>query len=854
MQIRHAWFSTMCAAVVLAASTAGALEVKLTVADGADTARKAGVITSGVPFAKGVVKDVGKLSVSAAGGSTGLTAGKVIPAQFKQIARWDDGSARWVLVDCQADVAAGKKTELVLRDDGKNVAPAKAVSVSQSGGAVTVSTGPLQFVVDKKSFNLFKSIKVDGKELVTGSGRGLVLYTADKKQVVASAPDQVIVEHGGPLRAVVCLKGKYPGVHNGLMGYTVRITAYAGSKALKLRAWLENDGAHGYAPRDKPYKPEWFFFDGMAVELGLGLGGAITAECEGVKNTDKFKVLQVIEQCISVYDPVAWALDDLRYMIADTGRSPAQLPVPRSPDPRARRGKKPAKPKKPEWLLKGGNRTDGVVTLSGANGKLTAAIRHFWQQYDKGIELDGATLKLWLWPLEGEWPRKWVGHTSPGYANRMVHPLRKAGLYNLPGSVHKGYEMTLDFSGRNAKETSAELSSPLFAAAPAVYYASTEAAPGLFAAPDVRTEDDECNTKLDAWMRMTRSVADPKSKSSIWHARTDRKQACRRWDFGFWHGWMEFGDLAVPGSAYVSLHYDWPWVVMTNLMRTGDLNYLRLGTEMMRHRVDVDQQWSDREQPQYRGFQRAGTGYTHFHTSRFTYSGPSVGTTWLPGVVLYYMLTGDAKSREAIDRTAAAMPAAWQRIFTSKDYYARRIPGQMQIVSRTIFTYCSMHALTGEKKWLDLAEKMFNSAVVNKWKSVGPHLHSRKQVQSQDYTRDDIKYCYSIQALCWLHHLTGNKKLFELLKAGCDTEFPENFFDAPLFLADLNAYVALKTGNKDYLDEAIEHWISAFPESKSPPVYLPANSQWSRRKAMFMRTGHLLQYAHWKWKKATGEE
>ena len=49
-------------------------------------------------------------------------------------------------------------------------------------------------------------------------------------------------------------------------------------------------------------------------------------------------------------------------------------------------------------------------------------------------------------------------------------------------------------------------------------------------------------------------------------------------------------------------------------------------------------------------------------------------------------------------------------------------------------------------------------------------------------------------------------------------------------------------------DEAIEHWISAFPESKCPPVYLPSNSQWSRRKAMFMRTGHLLQYAHWKLK------
>ncbi|GAG35157.1 unnamed protein product, partial [marine sediment metagenome] len=113
----------------------------------------------------------------------------------------------------------------------------------------------------------------------------------------------------------------------------------------------------------------------------------------------------------------------------------------------------------------------------------------------------------------------------------------------------------------------------------------------------------------------------------------------------------------------------------------------------------------------------------------------------------------------------------------------------------------------------------------------------------------DVRYCFSLQAFCLLHHYTGDSKVFELLKAGCDTEFPENYFDAPLFLADLNAYVALKTGERKYLDQAVEHWICAFPESKCPPVYLPNNSQWSRRRAMLLRTGHLLQYAHWKLRK-----
>jgi len=218
----------------------------------------------------------------------------------------------------------------------------------------------------------------------------------------------------------------------------------------------------------------------------------------------------------------------------------------------------------------------------------------------------------------------------------------------------------------------------------------------------------------------------------------------------------------------------------------------------------------------------------------------------LAGVVLYYFLTGEPKALECADRTAAGMLREWKRLYVTESYYEKRILGDMQAVGRAIFGYCAMYQLTGEKIWLDESLTLLRKCVLPKWKDAGPHLHRRNQIGGQDYAREDIKYCYSIQAFCFLHHLTGDKKLLELLKAGCDTEFPENYFDAPLFLADLNAYVALKTGEKDYLDEAVEHWISTFPESKCPPVYQPDNSQWTRRCAMLFRTGNLLQYAHWK--------
>jgi len=223
---------------------------------------------------------------------------------------------------------------------------------------------------------------------------------------------------------------------------------------------------------------------------------------------------------------------------------------------------------------------------------------------------------------------------------------------------------------------------------------------------------------------------------------------------------------------------------------------------------------------------------------------PGPGANQLAGVALYYMMTGEPKALECARRNAAGLRAAWKHVAEAKRYAGPQ--GDMAANARGIHSYCAMHALTGEKQWLIEALGLFRTNVAAKWKALGPHLHDRRQVRSQSYTRDDIKYCYAVGALCLLHHLTGDKQVLELLTAGCEADFPENYFDAPLFLADLHAYVGLKTRRAGYADDAIEHWIEAFPESKSPPVFLPGNSQWSRAAAMHLRAGHLLQYGFWK--------
>ncbi len=347
---------------------------------------------------------------------------------------------------------------------------------------------------------------------------------------------------------------------------------------------------------------------------------------------------------------------------------------------------------------------------------------------------------------------------------------------------------------------------------------------------------------------MARSAADPDSPSSLFAGRKDSWYSSVGYfgDSSYWFGWLDYGDLQVPGRGPVGLHYDWPWIMLLSAMRTGESNFLRLATDMVRHRVDVTQLWSDRDPVPVRGLQRGDANFPAFHCNRL-YNPPRVGTNWLEGVALYYMMTGEPKALQSARRNADGLVAAWDWIARTKPYGGPQ--GDMDANAWTISSYCAMYDLTADRAWLDRAMAMFNTNVKAKWEQYGPFLHDpARQIQSQDYVKDDMKYCYAIRALCQLHHYTGNETVLKLLTEGCEKEMPESFFEAPLFVCDQYAYVAWKTGNRELLDKAAELFVQGFPESRCPPVWLPDNSTWSRQSAMMLRAGHLLQFAAWKMK------
>jgi len=684
------------------------------------------------------------------------------------------------------DVPANGKVELLVSDGGKALAPAAPVKVDDGAEAVKVSTGPMEFTVSKKKFNVLEALKVDGKELLTAAGKGLVIIKEEGGELLAGPPTEVTVENAGPMRATVCVRGRFPGVHKNLLGYTVRLTAYAGKKLVKVHAWFENDG--GLTAR-APGRAQWFRFDGLALDFALGLGDKVEAECEAAKASGKLKVEQY---CSPNHD---WKSFTYKVTSGDAE-------------------------------LKKGERTDGVVTLSGPNGRLVVAIRHFWEQYEKAIELDGPALRIWLWPTDGEWPRSGAkrGHDSDEYPE-----FRKAGFQHLPGGTRKGHELILDCSGREAAAGAATLSAPLVARAAPAYYAETEAAPGWFAPADFVSGKPAYDAGVKNWTRCALQAIEPRDKpGSLYFARQGGADGR-----GFWHGWMDFGDNLWE-EGYSSLHYDWTWMMLLNYMRFGDRGFFDMGLTMARHRIDIDQIWTG-DSEFYSGLTRYEKCFTSVHGGiNDGHYGPIPSHNWLPGVVLYYMLTGEPQARECAFSNHAGM----KRRLIDKQDKAPNAGIQTRELGWSILNLCALYDLTADKKYLDDAMILFDKPLTMQWKASGPYLQA------------GLQYYYSTQPLCELQHRTGSEEVMKLLREGCAGKFPENTYNEwPIFLSNIYAYVGYKDKNEAYIARAEELFIKYAEITKNLGCYT-TNGAWDKESGKLIRNGHILQYVEWKLKAA----
>lgn len=117
-------------------------------------------------------------------------------------------------------------------------------------------------------------------------------------------------------------------------------------------------------------------------------------------------------------------------------------------------------------------------------------------------------------------------------------------------------------------------------------------------------------------------------------------------------GWRNFGDLAW-GDGYANLHYDLPFILLREYLRTGDARAFKLGGEMARFRADWGQYHANDYPNAERTMNYRGMAF-YEKGDHGSFREPVPSHMWIEGMWLYWALTGDESVRESAVEGSAA--------------------------------------------------------------------------------------------------------------------------------------------------------------------------------------------------------
>lgn len=437
-----------------------ALQVPLEVSNWAETARTGEPVTAGVPLPKGAVADVSRLRILDA-------SGVAVPAQFRPLSRWyaekfqgltGTPSVKWVLCDFQADVPAKNRTAFTLEDNaGAAPAPVHPVTITQDANSITVFTGPLKFTISKQSFDFLHQLWLDtdndgqfssSEQLMDTTARNGGIITAGDWPAGGCVdntphysfnrpPDRVLVEEEGALKTTIRVEGRHftdsAGITQGLYGYQVFITAYAGKPYLDVQWAVTNLQLDGDTPAELrsgiPYMTYVWPFKEYKIDMHFNLGAT---------QTYGLSTPRTVEQG----------------SLSGSGVRLLQMPGAFSIN----------------GLAKDRNALGGAM-IAGTSASVLVAIRDFAPNAPKAIALDKDRMCLELFPDTG--------------ASALTSE------YWLDPFTRKNHRMRLSFAAGPAdaqalSALSQQANSPLRMLAPAAWYQGTRAWYRGFGIPDSR--------------------------------------------------------------------------------------------------------------------------------------------------------------------------------------------------------------------------------------------------------------------------------------------------------------------------------------------------------------------------------
>jgi hypothetical protein len=762
-----------CLVLWLLAGPADAATMKISVGEPSGVERVAWPVTSGVPLPQGVLREAGAAALFAADG-------REVPLQTEALARWPDGSVRWLLLDFQVDLAAGQRKIFTLRC-GENVRRTpidKAVRVLRQREGVTVDVGAIRIAIGKDAFPSGEFVALDANgdgqfeagEMVTGPGLPAVelIDAAGKRYSVGERgpPEEMVVEQSGPLRACVLLGGHHVSEEGRLFRYRLRIHAFRGRPFVRLCYTFINDHQ-----------------DSLMVKLqalNLVLSNARTSETEdscllaGKTCPRPGRLLQIDE---SHYQLNGKRLD---------GRAPG-------------------------WAARGSRKMGFAL-----------GVREFWQHWPQEVEIGLKQIRLGICP---RLPEGLYAGRPLEEENKLYYQLRD-GLHTFKVGAAKTHELWATFfaGGPDAERLSAFFQAaedPLLATCEPAYVSSTKAA-GEFPPAD---PSPQTYFGYDAWL-------DRALEAHL--RRRDRVREYGMLNYGDWYGERKVN--------WGNLEYDLAHGLFLQYLRTGDRRYFLRAEQAARHHIDVDvvhatnphlkNPWGPPPQ--------VGEIWLHClnHTGGYYQDAPlpvsrtyqmghstNFGHVWVSGDLDYYYLTGDRRAREVALQIADAMVG---HMPTSYGTHIRALGWPMILV---------LHAYeaTGEKQYLDAATRNWEVLKNNiDWEkgwvvrlAKGHCLHEDRRCHGNVPFMEGLTLC----ALARYHRITKDPEVLRAITVGIDQMIREcwqqdvktfRYTACPLsskapyalFMLSVEAmaYEVALTGNREHLRVLREGFRAAIPK------------------------------------------
>ena len=197
--------------------------------------RLAEPVTVSVPFGEGKLADADRFVIE--------DDGEALPTQRRALARWSDGSVKWLLIHFQPDLPGNLSKTFSFRiasaSEGGPPAPAQEVRVTEEEDGVLVDTGPLRFRVPRSGFLPVRDVRL-GPEGAAGQVWPAP-FAGFQMETDAGAADsgrgavELEIEEAGPLRAVILVRGRHLQADGSeFLELRGRITAYAGKPYIEV--------------------------------------------------------------------------------------------------------------------------------------------------------------------------------------------------------------------------------------------------------------------------------------------------------------------------------------------------------------------------------------------------------------------------------------------------------------------------------------------------------------------------------------------------------------------------------------------------------------------------------------------